>query len=111
MSHFLFDAEEHLLTDSSLEFESLVVGDRLPVLNPASFDGLGLTTGGEDDARGEVFGVDPSVGGDRLDAGGPDAVFVTGEPGHPPAHLGSDAADLIEDGGRSWARGDQDVVR
>lgn len=111
MSHLLFNTEEHLLTDGGLELESLVVGDGLPVLDPAGFDRLRLATGGEDDARGEVLGVDSGVGGDRLDAGGPDAVFVTGEPGHPPAHLGSDAADLIEDGGRGWARGDEDVVR
>ena len=111
MSHLLFDTEEHLLTDGSLELESLVVRDRLPVLDPAGFDRLRLATGGEDDAGGEVLGVDSGVGGNRLDTGGPDAVLVAGESGHAPAHLGSDAADLIEDGGRSWARGNQDVVR
>lgn len=108
--HFLFDAQLHLFADDGVEDESFVRRYRLPVLDPAGVDRPCAFSEGEHDDRDWVLCVVFLVLGHGRDARGPDLVFVHGCAGDLPGQGFADAADLVEDGFRAWARCDEDVV-
>lgn len=82
------DAEHDLLADGSLEDEGGVGGEGKPALDAGGVLGTGALADGEHDERDRVLGVVYGVGGNGLDARGPEeAVLETPRRRDAPPHL------------------------